>query len=152
MWLNGGVARSFSWLSCIRCVEILSLLVPPGMSEGELHGLGASSGQPGDGGQDPGLGKRKRKEKTVFRVLGREGREPARCLGPFVLGTLAELGRTVSAQPLSRPLAAAHRPSAITPAPTKNQLPKVGGEPGAPKAAPQTSVRTGPLFYFLPSG
>lgn len=57
--LNGGVTRSFSSVSCLLSYENLySTFVPSDTSGRDLHGLGASW-PPGDGGQDPGMGKRK---------------------------------------------------------------------------------------------
>ena len=78
-----------------------------------------------DRGWNPGLGKRKQKEKTGCRILREEGGEPARGLGPFVLGAPTELGRTVLAQPLSRPLLLGHHPHAHP----KSQLSKGRGDP-----------------------
>ena len=109
----------------LLCEIPSSVLVPPGVSKGELCGPRASPGQPRDGGWNPGLGKRKQKEKTGCRILREEGGEPARGLGPFVLGAPTELGRTVLAQPLSWPLLLGHHPHAHP----KSQLSKGRGDP-----------------------
>ena len=109
---------------CSSCEITSSVLVPPGMSEGVLRGPRAPPGQPRDGGWNPGLGKREQ-EETGCRGLGEGGGGPAFGLWSLVLGTPTELGRTVSAQPLSRPLLLGHQPHAHP----KSQLSKGRGDP-----------------------
>lgn len=76
LYLPGTQARVVEWratlvllFSCSQLYENPhSALVPSGVSERAQHMLGASAKQTRDGGQNPGVGKRKRKEMAACRA------------------------------------------------------------------------------------